>query len=148
MRMELVWLILVVVFAALEAVTISLTSLWFVIGALAALAAVYFGAAVWMQFAIFLGVSALLLLCLRPLAKKASVPKVVRTNAAGHIGKKAVVIEAIDNLQGTGVVRLAGLDWSARSVDGSRIEKDAVVYVAAIEGVKVCVERADAPVQS
>ena len=69
--------------------------------------------------------------------------KKVATNADSNIGKEAVVTEHIDNLQGSGAVRISGVEWSARSADGSEIEKGAVVRVLRIEGVKVCVERAD-----
>ena len=142
--MEIIWLALLIVFAITEGVTVALVSIWFMGGALAALIAALCGAELWVQVVLFFTVSILLLLCLRPLSKRLIKQKKVATNADSNIGKEAVVTERIDNLQGSGAVRISGVEWSARSADGSEIEKGAVVRVLRIEGVKVCVERADA----
>lgn len=141
--MEIIWLALLIVFAITEGVTVALVSIWFMGGALAALIVALCGAELWVQVVLFFAVSILLLLCLRPLSKRLIKQKKVATNADSNIGKEAVVTERIDNLQGSGAVRISGVEWSARSADGSEIEKGAVVRVLRIEGVKVCVERAD-----
>ncbi len=140
--MEIIWLVLLIVFAIAEGVTVALVSVWFMGGALAALIAALCGAELWLQVVLFFAVSILLLLCLRPLSKRLLKQKKVATNADSNIGREAVVTERIDNLQGSGAVRISGVEWSARSADGSEIEKGAVVRVLRIEGVKVCVERA------
>ena len=140
--MEILWLILLVAFAIVEGVTVSLVSVWFIGGAAAALIAALCGAEVWLQVVLFFGVSIVLLLCLRPLSKRLLKQKKVATNADSNIGKEAIVTEEIDNLQGKGAAKIAGVEWSARSEDGSVIEKDAVVRILRIEGVKVCVQRA------
>ena len=140
--MEILWLILLVAFAIVEGVTVSLVSVWFIGGAAAALIAALCGAEVWLQVVLFFGVSIVLLLCLRPLSKRLLKQKKVATNADSNIGKEAIVTEEIDNLQGKGAVKIAGVEWSARSEDGSVIEKNAVVRILRIEGVKVCVQRA------
>ena len=118
-------------------------SLWFMGGALTALIAALCGAEIWLQIILFFVVSIALLLCLRPLSKKLLKKRKVATNADSNIGKTAVVTETIDNLRGTGAVKISGVEWSARSVDDSVLEKDAVVRILRIEGVKVCVERAE-----
>lgn len=143
MHMEIVWLVLLIVFAVAEGVTVALVSIWFMGGALAALIAALCGAELWLQVVLFFAVSILLLLGLRPLSRRLLRQKKVATNADSNIGKEAVVTERIDNLQGRGAVRISGVEWSARSADGSEIEKGAVVRVLRIEGVKVCVERAE-----
>ena len=139
--MEILWLILLVAFAIVEGVTVSLVSVWFIGGAAAALIAALCGAEVWLQVVLFFGVSIVLLLCLRPLSKRLLKQKKVATNADSNIGKEAIVTEEIDNLQGKGAVKIAGVEWSARSEDGSVIEKDAVVRILRIEGVKLYVEK-------
>lgn len=143
MYMEVLWLVLLIVFAVLEASTVSLVSIWFMGGALTALIAALCGAEIWLQIILFFVVSIALLLCLRPLSKKLLKKRKVATNADSNIGKTAVVTETIDNLRGTGAVKISGVEWSARSVDDSVLEKDAVVRILRIEGVKVCVERAE-----
>lgn len=139
--MEIIWLVLLIAFAFAEGVTVALVSVWFMGGALVALVAALCGAELWLQVVLFFAVSILLLLCLRPLSKRLLKQKKVATNADSNIGKEAVVTEHIDNLQGSGAVRISGVEWSARSADGSKIEKGAVVRILRIEGVKVCVER-------
>ena len=143
MYMEVLWLALLIVFAVLEASTVSLVSIWFMGGALTALIEALCGAEIWLQIILFFVVSIALLLCLRPLSKKLLKKRKVATNADSNIGKTAVVTETIDNLRGTGAVKISGVEWSARSVDDSVLEKDAVVRILRIEGVKVCVERAE-----
>ncbi len=138
--MEWMWLAALVMFAVLEASTSALVSVWFIGGSLAAMIAALLGAPIWLQFVLFFAVSAALLLLLRPIARKYMKPRTVATNAGSNIGKTAVVTAAIDNLRGTGAVKIGGVEWSARSADDSPIEKDAVVRVTKIEGVKVFVE--------
>lgn len=138
--MEWIWLAVLVFFAIMEAVTTALVSVWFIGGALVSMIAALLGAPVWLQFVLFFAVSAILLLLLRPLARKFLEPKFTATNAGSNIGKTAVVTEAIDNIQGKGAVKISGVEWSARSISGDSIALDTLVRVKNIEGVKVCVE--------
>ena len=62
----IVWLVLMVVFLAAEASTVSMVSLWFAAGALIALLTALAGGPAWLQTLLFLAVSAGLLLALRP----------------------------------------------------------------------------------
>lgn len=142
-EMAWVWLGVLVIFAIVEASTVTLVSIWFVGGSLAALIAALLGAEIWLQVALFLAVSTILLISFRPLLKKFHQPKKVQTNAPANIGKLAIVTEAIDNLQGLGAVKLSGLTWTARSESGKGIEAGTVVCVKRIEGVKLFVAPAE-----
>lgn len=144
--LKIMWLVLLVVFAASEAVTVGLTSIWFAAGALIALIAALLGAAVWIQITLFLAVSLLCLAAVRPLAKKHLNNKVEPTNADRVIGAQAQVTQEIDNIHGKGAVVIRGMTWSARSQDGSAIPEGTMVRVLRIEGVKVFVEPLAAPV--
>lgn len=137
--MKWVWLVGLILFAVLEASTSALVSIWFIGGALAALIAALCGGVLWLQILLFFSVSAGLLLLFRPLVKACMAPHKETMNAASNIGKDAIVTERIDNLRGAGAVRIAGVEWSARSVDKAPIEAGAVVRVTAIEGAKVLV---------
>ena len=64
------WLVALVVLAVLEGVTVTLVSLWFALGALAALITSFFVDNIWIQFAVFLVVSLVTLLVIRPLAQR------------------------------------------------------------------------------
>lgn len=141
--MEWIWLGALIFFTVIEAATSTLVSLWFIGGALAALFTTLCGGVLWLQILVFFAVSALLLLLLRPLVKKYIDPHKQVTNVQTNVGKQTLVIERIDNLRGTGAVKLSGVEWSARSADGAIIEPDTTVRVTAIEGAKVLVERVD-----
>ena len=137
--MEIFWIILAAGFLAIEFATVTLVSLWFVVGAVAAMTAAMLGAALWLQVVIFAVVSLAMLLLLRPFLRKYVDPHKVATNVDALMGKEAVVTEAIDNLAGTGTVKLEGKIWSARSANGARIPAGMVVSVQSVEGVKLMV---------
>lgn len=147
-----VWIAALVIFVIAEAATAQLVTIWFAIGAAAAIVARVFGAKVGVQIAVFTVVSIVALLLTRPLAKKMTSQKAQALNADRNIGKSAVVIEKIDGVEGTGRVKLDGMEWAAKSESGDVIEKDAVVTVKSIEGVKLIVEqtqqRPDLPVNN
>ncbi len=138
---KLVWLGLLVLFAVGEAVTVGLTSIWFAVGSLLALVCALLGGPLWLQITLFILASAGSLLAFRPLAHKLINSQVEPTNADRIIGNEAIVTEAIDNLQGVGAVRIAGMVWSARSQDEDPIPAGTLVRVLRIEGVKVYVEK-------
>lgn len=141
-NMSVVWLVLMVVLLIVEAATAGLTCIWFALGALAALIAALFDAAVWLQVVWFLVVSILTLWLTRPLALKYLNSRKVATNADRVVGAEGVVSEDIDNIAGTGAVKLDGKEWTARSESGMGISKDAIVIVKRIEGVKLIVDPA------
>lgn len=139
-NMSIVWLALMVLLLILEAATAGLTSIWFALGALAALIASLFGGALWLQLVWFFAVSLLTLWLTRPLALKYLNSRRVATNADRVIGAEAVVTEDIDNIAGSGAVHVDGHEWTARSGSGANIAKGAVVRVERIEGVKLIVD--------
>ena len=136
----LFWFVLIVVFLWMEASTVSLVSIWFACGALVAMIAALFGAQIWLQLVLFVAVSVLLLASLRAVVKKFITPKLVKTNVDAVVGSTGIVVETIDNIRGVGRVKLGGMEWSARSTDAVPIEKDTLVIVERVEGVKVFVE--------
>ena len=136
------WVVALVVFLIVEAVTAGLVSIWFVFGSLVALICAALGAAVWLQIFWFVIVSVATLALTRPLVKRYVDSRSVATNADRSIGRAAVVTERIDNLAATGAVQLDGVVWTARSTDDAvAIETGERVTVRAIEGVKLIVER-------
>lgn len=139
--MYLIWAAAIIVFGVLEAVTVGLVSIWFVIGAVAGLIAAVCGAPVYLQVAIFIVVSVLALVITRPLVKKHVTPKIVATNADRVIGKKGTVKETVDNSKGVGLISVGGQVWSARSSDEGIIESGEKVEVISIEGAKVIIKK-------
>lgn len=136
---SIIWLVLMVVFLIAEAATVVMVSLWFAAGSLAALAVSLLGAPIWLQVVVFLAVSAGLLACLRPVVRKHFTPRLEHTNVDSVIGSQGYVIADIDNVTAAGKVKLGAMEWTARSTDGSLIQKGTLVQVDKIEGVKVFV---------
>lgn len=141
MNLTTIWLIIFVACIVIEIVTLGLTTIWFAGGALAAAAGAALGAPLWLQAVLFVAVSLVLLYFTRPIAVKYFNKDRVKTNAESLVGKQAIVISEIDNLQGIGQVTVNGQEWSARSVsEGGALPTGTVVIVRAISGVKLMVE--------
>lgn len=140
MEPSVYWLAALISFGVLEAATAGLTSIWFAFGTLGALAANGLGFSIWIQIGVFLVLSGLSMLLIRPLAKRLLIPGYSPTNADRIIGKTAMVTEEIDNINGTGLVSISGQVWTARSQNDSIIPSGSQVRVVRIEGVKAYVE--------
>ena len=137
------WLVVMVLFLILEMVTVSLVSIWFVGGSLAAFVVSFFVDRLWIQVLVFLGVSLILLFLIRPLANRFAVKQKdqIRSGAQALVGKRAIVTEAIDNLRAKGEVQVNGQFWSAKSLDDdTTIRKDSVVIIKEVDGVRLVVE--------
>ena len=135
------WLVLMIVLIIIEVATLGLSTIWFAFGALVAFIASLFGASVTLQVILFLIVSIISLLLTRPIAVKYLSKDRVKTNAEGLIGKHAIVEEDISNIKETGLVKINGLEWMARTEeDNDIIEKGSVVDIIRIDGVKLIVK--------
>lgn len=134
------WLILFVVFAALELISLGLTCIWFAVGALAACITSLITDNWMIQAVVFIIVTVVVLVFLRPIAVKYINNKAEKTNIDSLIGKKAKVIEEIDNINAKGRVSIDGMEWTARSTEGNLIHKDTLVEVVEIKGVKAIVK--------
>lgn len=135
------WLMTFVVLLVVEIVTLGLTTVWFALGAIAAFLAAYVGASVLVQIIVFLIVSVVLLIVTRPIVMKHFNQKRERTNAESLIGQKAIVIETIDSIHGAGRVEVNGMEWAAKTDESELIEKDTIVSIKGIQGVKLIVEK-------
>ena len=140
MQEVIFWLVLLIICIGIEVATMGLTTIWFAGGALVAIFAAVVGAPIWLQAIIFIVVSLVLLLFTRPIAVKYFNKDRVKTNVESMVGRQAIVISEIDNLQGIGQVTVGGQEWSARSAeDQAKIAVGAVTVVVAISGVKLIV---------
>ena len=143
----LIWLGLMALFLVVEAATVTMVSLWFAGGALAAMAISALGGGLMLQIAAFLVVSTGLLALLRPLARKHFTPKLTKTNVDSVIGTEGYVTADIDNVAATGTVKLGAMEWTARSANGEKISTGTLVKVEKIEGVKAFVIPVEVPAE-
>ena len=133
----LAWLGILAILLVIEAITVGLTTVWFAGGALVACIASWLGGGIVVQ----LGVSVVLLIFTRPLAVRYMNKGVEKTNAESLLGKRAVVIQPVNNLAQTGQVRINDIEWTARTADdGEEIPTGAVVEIEEIRGVKLIVK--------
>ena len=133
------WLTMIVVFLMAEASTVTLVSLWFAAGSLAAMLVALTGAGIGFQVTVFVIVAAVCLTALRPLVRKHIKPKLTKTNVDAVVGTTGLVTVAIDNVSAVGQVKLGAMYWTARSASGDPIAEGTLVKVERIEGVKAIV---------
>ena len=136
------WLVLFVVLLIIEIFTMGLTTIWFAGGSLLAFVLAYVGFGLPVQIIVFLLSSIILLVLTRPLAVKFFNKERQKTNAESLIGQKAIVLERIDNLHGTGRAEINGMEWSAKTDEPDEIiEAGEVVVIEGIQGVKLIVKK-------
>ena len=133
------WIALAVAFGIIEAATAQIVTIWFAVGAIGAIVANLLGAKFLVQFLVFVALSVLTLVVARPFLVKFTKTKVQPTNLDMCIGQEALVLEEINNTNGTGQAKIRGNIWTARSKTGNVIPKDTVVIVDSIDGVKLIV---------
>ncbi|MDE6663768.1 MAG: NfeD family protein [Lachnospiraceae bacterium] len=140
-NITIVWLVLLVILIVIELITMGLTTIWFAGGALAAALVSIPDTPVVLQVIVFLIVSLVLLFFTRPVAVKYFNKDRVRTNIEGMIGRQAIVVSEINNVEGIGQVNTGGMEWSARSsYHNVVLPVGAVVTVLGVDGVKLIVE--------
>ena len=140
----LLWLIVIGVFVAMELSTVTLTSIWFAAGGLAALFVAMLGGNLIVQVIAFLIVAFGLLALTRKWSDKFLNGKKQSTNADRAIGQVVRVTERVSNLDRTGRAIVHGQDWTVRTEDDDIvIEKGELVRVLQIKGVKLIVEKVE-----
>ena len=135
--MTLFWLVLFVILALFELVTVNLVSIWFSLGALITTFVSLATDNLMIHLAFFTISSILLLLLTKPFVKKMKKREGVPTNLDMVIGKTGVVTEKIER-DGIGEVKVLGKKWSAYS--DKEVEENSKVKVLSINGVKLKVE--------
>ena len=135
--MTLFWLVLFVVLALFELMTVNLVSIWFSLGALITTFVSLVTDNLMIHLAVFTISSILLLLLTKPFVKKMKKRDVIPTNLDMVIGKTGVVTVKIEK-DGIGEVKVLGKKWSAYS--DKEVEENSKVKVLSINGVKLKVE--------
>ena len=135
----LIWLGVFAFMVVAELATVGLTAIWFAGGAIFASIAGFLGLGWPWMLVIFMATSLVLLIVMRPLAKKMMMPKLTATNAESLIGQFYPLIQKAGPGHQTGQVKIGDVEWRVISEDGSEIPEGAVVEVRKIEGTKLIV---------
>jgi len=135
----MIWILLALVLAAGEVVSLSFFLAPFAVGALLGAVAELAGLGTSVALIVFLISSALLFGFVRPIARRhLRTPPQIRTGTAALIGQTAVVTERVD--ADAGAVKLEGEIWTARSYDESAVlEAGRHVHVVEIRGATALV---------
>lgn len=140
--MWIIWLVSVIVFAVIEMANASFFIIWFAIGSLGAMIASLFISSIAVQFFIFIIISTTLLLLTHKITKKFFHSKpIYKTNIDTVKNAQGIVIEEINNMKGTGQVKVKGEIWSALSASDEIIAMNASIIVSEVKGVKLVVNR-------
>ena len=140
--MKLIWLVIAILFAVFEVITPTLTLIWFSIGAIILIFLSNIIDSILIQIIVFSIISTLMLVIATKIFVKQDKNYKYNTNLQAIINKNGVVKESIYPNQ-IGIVVIEGESWSAISYDNKTIEKDKVVEILKIEGVKVVVKEID-----
>ena len=140
MELIIVWAILIVVAIIVELSTVTLTSIWFAIGAVVALLLAIFDVGPLWQVLSFIVISALLLLATRPLAKKLNEKDVIKTNSDKIISMIGIVTKEIA-VGEIGEVKVNLELWRAISADSTPIKVGEQVIINSLNVNKVLVLR-------
>ena len=142
MMNTMVWLAAMIILIIIEIVTVGLATIWFAIGALAAIIVSMLGGGILLQLTVFLLISFGMLILTRPLAIRYINNSRTRTNYEGIIGKVVRVTQDVDNIADKGCAVVNGQEWTVRSVDDKcRIAAGSLAKVVDIKGVRLVVER-------
>ncbi len=133
------WILLAVIFAAGEVMTMGFFLAPFAAGAVLGAGADLAGAGAIVSVLVFLISSGLFSALLRPVARRhLRTPAQLRTGTAALVGKTAMVTERVDAT--AGAIKLDGEVWTARPYDGDEaFEPGARVYVTEIQGATALV---------
>lgn len=136
--MSLIWVIAFLGLLLVEFLTVGLVSIWFAVGALAALITSFITESVLIQTIVFVVTSIVTLFVTQPLIKKFKVTKFEPTNSDRVIGKVGEVTKEIKPNE-YGEVVVFGTEWLAAS-DKKQVVGTKVV-VEKIEGNKLIVRK-------
>lgn len=138
--MPFVWLILIIAFILIEAFTYQLLCIWFAMGSIAGLiTSLITDSYIW-QISVFIIVSAIMLICLRPAVKKGLKPRGLKTITEELIGKEIMITEDVCNVKSSGQGKINGMTWTVRSSDNTDIKQGQTAVIEKVEGVKLIVK--------
>lgn len=131
--MPWIWLGLTVILIVIECLTSGLTTIWFAAGSFLMIFAAIIKCPLWLQIVLFAVISMLLLIFARPILKKKLSSKKIRMNSDAIIGEKAVVTQAVSEMQ-KGAIKINGLEWTAATEENQTFNAGDICTVKEIKG--------------
>ena len=134
-----IWLIIAGVCLIAEIITSGFLVFWLSIGSLISMIVSLFTDNIFIQTAVFVISSAILIFATKPFVKKFAKTINVKTNAFSIIGQNGIVTKDIDSINSKGQVKIDGETWSAIGKNDMDIPKGTEIEVLEIKGVKAVV---------
>ena len=140
--MWIIWLAVFVLSIIIEATTAELVSIFFAAGSLVALIISFIPKVDWwIETVIFVVISGVSLLGLRPLMNKLLKREKRNTNIDEMIGKKGIMIKEYDEFN-YGEIKVNGIIWNAVNViEKETIKANEVVTIVGVQGNKLIVRK-------
>ena len=132
------WLIIILFLGFIEAITVNLVTIWFVISGIVSLILSFFIDDFIIQFSVFVILGILLLITTRSWLNKVFKINKHKTNLDRVIGMRGIVTEKITK-NSPGEVKVDGKRWMAISDKTINVDND--VKILEIDGVKLKVEK-------
>lgn len=135
------WAIATLLLFLAEIATVNLVTIWFAIASALSFFLAISGLSIYTQLISFVVVSIVLLVMSYPFIKDRFNRSYSKTNYDRVIGEEGLVIEEIDEIEGTGVVKVMGQTWSAKSSNKETIAKDEIVNILKVKGASLIVKK-------
>ncbi len=138
-HLAIVWLIVAILCLVVEGLTAGLTTIWFAGGAFLALIFALFDTGLWLQVAVFIISSVVLLVCTRKIFVEKLRTGMEKTNVDALVGEEGIITVAVAPFS-AGQAKVKGQVWTVicEEPDAS-LAVGTPVKVLAIEGVKLIV---------
>lgn len=140
-NMVIFWIVSLILFVVLEALSAQLVSIWFAGGSVVALVLSLLNTSIKIQIAAFVISSAVFLIIALPTIRKHLKMDSVPMNADLLIGMDGIVTMDIYNKEETGQIKVRGQYWSARNIEDDVIPTGSRVKIISIEGVHANVQK-------
>jgi len=131
------WIFIIILLSIIEASTVNLTTIWFIVSALITLLLSFVCDNIIIQFASFVILGIVLLITTKPLVKKIFNNN-TKTNLDRVIDMKGIVTLDIEPLK-VGEVKVDGKIWSA--ISSEKLCVGDIVKILEIDGVKLKVKK-------
>lgn len=136
-----IWLIAAGIFFIVEIATVGFLVFWLGIGAIITMIVSFFIPNIYVQVAVFVITSTLLIFLTKPFVNRfLGKTKSVATNAYSIIGQTGIVTKEINPIMGTGQIKVGGETWSAKTTSDEVIPEGTEIEVMQIDGVKAVVK--------
>ena len=134
-----IWLGVIVVSMVVEALTMEMVSVWFILGGLVALIMAGCGGSVVYQVVVAIAISFVCMFSLRKIALKLLKKDDQKTNMDRTLGQKTKLLQPITE-DGYGTVKVNDVIYNAKTEDGSFVEAGKEVELLRLDGNKYIVK--------